>query len=140
MYENHSRSPISNLNSRRIGWRARKKKVRPDETFSQSTKSIRCDMTQVTWKSPKEGTTHYARPTFTYPRRHPVLSARPRPPFYSSPKSILLKGGAGCAVNKCIEGRKEGSFNKISTSPQLGKKRVRRISRLSFCVQRACAV
>jgi len=32
----------------------------------------------------------------------------PRSPSCSSPKSILLEGGAakGCAVNKCIEGRK----------------------------------
>ena len=99
MYENHSRSPISNLNSRRIGWRARKKKVRPDETFSQSTKSIRCDMTQVTWKSPS---TYYPHPVEAHAR--PTL-----PPLALLPKVYYWRGGAtakGCAVNKCIEGRK----------------------------------
>ena len=98
MYENHSRSPISNLNSRRIGWRARKKKVRPDETFSQSTKSIRCDMTQVTWKSPS---TYYPHPVEAH--------ARPTLPLLLFSQKYIIGGGAtakGCAVNKCIEGRK----------------------------------
>ena len=131
MYENHSRSPISNLNSRRIGWRARKKKVRPDETFSQSTKSIRCDMTQVTWKSPS---TYYPHPVEAHAR--PTL-----PPLALLPKVYYWRGAPRQRAAPLTNVLKEGSWNKNQyLCPKLGKKRVRRISRLSFCVQRACAV
>ena len=102
MYENHSRSPISNLNSRRIGWRARKKKVRPDETFSQSTKSIRCDMTQVTWKSPS---TYYPHPVEAH--------ARPtRPPLALLPKVYYWRGAQRQRAAPLTNVLKEGSWNK----------------------------
>jgi hypothetical protein len=98
-YENHSRSQFLTLIGRAAPAKAAKAKrvwAARSETFSQSTKSIRCDMTQVTWKSPKEGTTHYARPAHLYlPSSSPGFKRTPEASLLLFSQKYIIEGGRG---------------------------------------------